>query len=289
MSDSIYIKKNREAILMETPTRGAPSEAEEGGSAEPSEELAHLTQPATKKIPTRTLARSEDGKSESEGLKVRTYKITISPKGDVSDECLAKIKKQCEKHLYAYAVVERGTSGQRHCHIALCGHKEKQLKHWKEPWSELVMKCHKDSIKHIACKANVMYDNKWYEEYLNKEEDREIIYDRYNPENIAAYFPSQEVQDKLQAISTHNRTSDKHMADHEARWIEHNGDDSSYESACEYLLYRMNVKRDMQVMIDHRRLCQLAYALYMYRNKITTPNAEMINHGSRMSGNYVPK
>ena len=75
------------------------------------------------------------------------------------------------------------------------------------------------------------------------------------------------------------------MAKHKKLWIERFPDDSSYECAIQYLKHRMYVLEDMIIIQDKRRLCQMAWALYEYRNQLIKPCVEEINHGARMSGN----
>lgn len=215
--------------------------------------------------------------------------VTVSPKEDISKECLERCIRELGKYQGAYAVLERGTSGKLHLHAACCAFNCKETKHWKEQWVNIMIKYHPDSNKKKGVDVRVMYDHRWYQEYLKKEEGVQIVYDKYNAEIIGNYFPTEEVQTKLQAISNKCNVGDKYMAEHEERWINYDPDNTSYESAIEYLKYRMNYVRDLQVIRDKRHLCNLAFALYEYRNKIFKPCVEEINHGSRMSGNYVGK
>lgn len=233
------------------------------------------------------LDRSENEKSENVILKIRTYLATFSPKEDVDETLIKILKKHAEKHLYGYAVIERGQSGKKHLHMCLCGHVAKELKHWREPFAKLMKKYHPSCYMKKALVLTTQYNHKWYDEYLLKEVDREVIYDNYNREAVGECFPSQEVQDRLQAIRAHSNIGDKFYSGHEERWIEHSPDDTSYESACEYFQYRMYVERDMTVIADKRRLGQIAWALYEYRNHIVKPCVELLNHASRMSGNVV--
>lgn len=237
--------------------------------------------------PTEPLDRSEKEKSENEVIKVRTYLATFSPKEDLEEELIKALKKHAEKHLYAYAVIERGHSGKKHLHMCLCGHVAKELKHWREPFAKLMKKYHPSCYMKKALVTTTQYNHKWYDEYLLKEVDREVLYDNYNRELVGTHFPPQEIQDRLQAIRATSNLGDKFYSGHEERWIEHSADDASYESACEYFQYRMYVQRDMTVIADKRRLGTMAWALYEYRNRIVKPCVELLNHGARMSGNIL--
>jgi hypothetical protein len=73
---------------------------------------------------------------------------------------------------------------------------------------------------------------------------------------------------KTRRLSYHSSGPvDKHMAEHKRRWIEFS-EDGSYESAIKYFKTRMYVLEDMMIIVNKRKLCQLAYALYEYRNQI---------------------
>ena len=66
----------------------------------------------------------------------------------------------------------------------------------------------------------------------------------------------------------HYSTEESDHEEHKRRWIDRFPDDSSYESAIQYLKHRMYVLEDMIIIQDKRRLNQLAYSLYEYRNQI---------------------
>lgn len=215
--------------------------------------------------------------------------VTVSPKEDITKECQDRCVKELKKYSDAYCVLERGASGKLHLHAACCATTSKETKHWKEQWVAIMIKYHPDSNKKKGVDVRVMYDHRWYDEYLKKEQGVQVIYDKYNCENVGACFPTEEDQTKLQTISHKCVTGDKHMAEHEERWIDYSPDDSSYESAVEYFKWRMNYQRDMQVIRDKRHLCNFAYALYEYRNKVFKPCVEEINHGARMSGNFISR
>lgn len=61
--------------------------------------------------------------------------------------------------------------------------------------------------------------------------------------------------------------------DHEKRWIKYSPDDTTYDSAIRYFNYRINVARDMEPIINHRKMREMAYFLYQFRNKLTDADA----------------
>lgn len=231
---------------------------------------------------TSPLDRSKVGRSK---IKIWTFMVTVSPKDDISSECQERCVQELKKYLSAYAVLERGSSGKLHFHAACCAATCKETKHWKEQWVNIMMKYHPDSNSKKGVDVRVMYDHRWYNEYLRKEQDVYVVYDKYNIDCVTEYFPSQEIQTELQTISSKCCVGDDYMVKLEARWIEYSPDGASYEDAVEFLKWRMNCQRDMQVITDKRRLCNLAFALYEFRNKIFKPCVEEVNHGARMTGN----
>ena len=202
-------------------------------------------------------------------IAVKTYRVTISPKGDVSDDVLKWVKKTYADN-NKYVVVEKGTSGQRHVHMLLQFDKPKQKKDLRDVISRVIKKYHPDSILKYALVINTCYNMDWYDEYLRKEADVDNVdTDDFDPEAFRAAFPDQAAQTALQD-ATGRRAPYNVLADHEKRWIEWAPDNPSYESALSYLKWRINVQRDMPPMLDLRKRRQFAYCLHEFRNKCIT-------------------
>lgn len=215
----------------------------------------------------------------------RTFHLTISTRDDVKSEVIEQIvclcKVQCK---YGYVVTEHGKSGKLHLHAILVfeGHRDR-AKLQENINARIVRKYHSEARGGIATKVQVCPGHKWYDEYLRKEDGVRVYYDKYDRDSVTSYFPVQAVQEYLQTHTRSSGVADKYMAEHERQWILYS-DDTSYFGAVKYLKHRMNVKRDMMVIQDNRRLCQLAYALYEFRNQVDEPNAEQLSHYTKMEG-----
>lgn len=220
----------------------------------------------------------------------RTFLLTVSTRDPVTVECQQAIVNYAREQTdYAYIVTETGKSGKLHLHAVLVFDKHRDKRKLQSNITDRLVKKngHPDAKGGIAVYIQVCPGHKWYDEYLNKESDRVVLYNHYDRDAVTEYFPTEEVQEFLQ---THTRSSgpvDKHMAEHKRRWIERFPDDSTYECAIQYLKHRMYVLEDMIIIQDKRRLNQLAYTLYEYRNQITTTDVEDRNYAGRMTGNSM--
>lgn len=210
------------------------------------------------------------GSVGSNKIDTRTFKVTLSPPGDISDEMVNWFLKTYQSN-NKFVVCERGKSGQRHMHALLQFDSHKQRKCIMDVIRRSLHRIHPDSSR-AALHVCVAYDLKWFEEYLRKEDgvenvDTNDFDDRYFRKNL----PSAETQLFLQAKQGSNSTSNFTLrwTTLEKQWIEYKPDDASYESAVRFLKRRMFKIREMEPIVDQRRFCQLAYTLWQYRNKRT--------------------
>lgn len=228
------------------------------------------------------------GRSSSPQVLTRTFNLTISPKEPVTKECqeaiVRYVKKECA---YSYVVVETGKSGKLHLHACMIFSTHREKKKLQENINNRIVRKtgHPSAKNGLATQVQVCPGHKWYDEYLRKEEGVIVLHDAYDREHVEPYFPEVALQEYLQNHTRSSGPADKYMAEHKRQWIDRFPDDTSYESAIQYLKHRMYVLEDMIIIQDKRRLCQLAYSLYEYRNQITDACVEEINHGSRMTGN----
>lgn len=213
-------------------------------------------------------------------IAVKTFRVTISPKGDVSDLLVKWIKKTYEDN-NKYVVIEKGTSGQRHLHMLIQFEKPKQKKDLRDVLSRIIKKYHGDSILKFALVINSCYDMNWYDEYLRKEQDVEhVCTDDFDADVFRNALPDQATQDALQAATGH-RPINSYWIDHERRWIEYSPNDTTYQSAIRYFNHRMCVARDMELIANNRRLSEMAYALFKFRNKAIDPDMGNMAHFER--------
>ena len=118
----------------------------------------------------------------------------------------------------------------------------------------------------------------WYETYLRKEDDCEDVdTDNFDAESFRVALPDQTTQNALQDAQR-RKPIGAYWIDHEKRWIERFPDNSSYESAIRYLKERMYDLRDMEPISNLKKLRDIAYTLYAYRNKSIEPDFGDIAH-----------
>lgn len=195
-----------------------------------------------------------------------TFLLTISTKDDVSAPTEGKLIKYLTKNFdHAYGVAERDRSGIRHLHFALCSALPRQSSNIHDDvWKRHVRPHHGDSIGRYAVVVTVMYNHDWHTSYLRKEEGCEVLIDRYDPDLVSTFFPTPEQQEKL--IQTKGkRIADTYVHSLSAAFQEFT-EECSPGSALDYLRTRMFITHDMAVILDERRLRQLALALYRYRS-----------------------
>lgn len=204
-----------------------------------------------------------------------TFILTISPKGDVSPDCEAALLKWCKRmSTCAYVVAERGANNKRHLHFALYFEKARCKQNLQEDMWKRVKKWHGDSISRFAVHVANMYDHRWYDEYLKKEADVEILLDTYDRDVVGKHFPTAEQQLHFIALQG-QKIVDSCLHNHLLAW-EETTLPVSLRGALDYLRGRMFIKKDMIVIQDERRVRQLALSLYRFRSGdiSTTPDED---------------
>lgn len=234
-----------------------------------------------------SLASPENGKTENcKNLRVSTFLITLSPKMDVTaktiDEFVRYVKK---KTLYAFVVCELGDHGKKHLHASCCWGCPVEKRNIFDYWSKKMVQEYPGSIGRFAVKVTIQYDHKWYDEYLRK--GGEVLYDSYERDRVAEYFPTIEQQEELCQLKN-NPTARVHLVDQIlSEWIDKDPSDSSYEAAVMFLKFRMHVEKKQPYFLDDRKLHQFCWFLYEHRNGIVDLNVADRNYGAIKSGNSV--
>jgi len=211
--------------------------------------------------------------THSKVLDTKTFLVTISVPGDLNDELIKKVCAWVRKQTTnAYVVTEHGASDRLHLH-ALMVFKESRLsaKIRENLFTRFVKPYHPDAIGRVAVVVTVQYDHKWYDEYLRKEKTSTTHVDTYDRETVTSYFPTLAVQEALQTKREISRSGDRVMSEHLLRWTADTSAAVTPEGALIYFKKRMFVDRDMIIIVDKRKLCQKAYALYELRVGQTTP------------------
>lgn len=222
-------------------------------------------------------------------MKLRTFRITLSPKESIDHNCEVAIINYIQKKASFYHVVaEYGTSGKRHLHAAVC---------WKVPseanditgymW-DIVKKYHPTSLRKVAVNKHAMVDHAWYDSYLVKEKDVVVLATKYDRDRVAECFPSESEQEALMnhvVEGTTEKVADPRMARLCKEWTDYAPNASTYEDAGRFLNYIMYAAKTEPVILDHRRVCQLGWSLYKYRNSIIDVEAEYVRYGNQLTGN----
>lgn len=180
-------------------------------------------------------------------LKTQSFLLTISTKTDISETCVEMIKRHVEgKCDYYHVVLERGSSGKLHLHAILLYPVSKDKKQLRNNfWIRYVKPSHADdgSIGSIAVKMQVAPGDKWYKEYLRKEEDVTVVATRWDDERVKSYFPDRDTQAVLQAA--HGKGSRdgwiaSHVDDYKSKY-----DVIDFDTAYEYTFrWYVEEKRD---------------------------------------------
>lgn len=215
-------------------------------------------------VPLDSPVKKQSGKNEH--LSGHTFLMTISPKGDVSETCQSKLLKWIIKTTeYSYVVAEVGKNGQRHIHACLvfATSRNKQCLQ-EDTWKYRVKKWHGDSIGQFAVVVTNMYNHDWYNDYLRKETGVEVLHDAYHPDEITPLFPTPAQQELFQALKG-KKVADAVLHQHQVLW-EETEHPVTVAGALAYLRTRMFIKKDMMVILDGRRVNQLALALYRFRS-----------------------
>lgn len=202
----------------------------------------------------------------------------------------------------AYIVAEHGSTGKRHVHALLLFH-VKRAKHvlMNYIWQNHVKPYHPDSIQKIAIKVNAAFDFKWRDEYLQKEEDKEDLLDKWDDEHAHKYLPTQEEQEALveakddyrkgRCFHEHKHWQD--LAGHFKVWYLREGYPAPFKDYChphhclEFLNGEMLHGR-MLVMVDPRRRQEKAIWLWRVVTQNTKPtDGEKQALDKHVNGIYV--
>lgn len=212
-------------------------------------------------------------------LDTRTFLLTVSVREDISPECQEAIVKWARKNTHMnHIVLERGENAKLHLHAVLI-FKDPRLskKIHENVWDRFVKRYHSDSIGKYAVKVQVCPGNDWFNTYLQKESDVEVLSSNYDPAEAEAYFPTSEVQTVLMAQGGGESTPKNCNAWWD--WIIDAWSKSDFPNEPAGALSQLSVMMDenkIRVMKDDRCLTDTAYALWRRRNKIVAPSPHQL-------------
>lgn len=222
--------------------------------------------------------------TEKTSLKCHTFSLTLSPKDDITPVTIRDFCAYVQKRaLHAFVCVEEGANGKRHLHSCLAFKTAIDRRNLHDYWAKRMVLEYEGSIGRYACLVTVMYNHKWYDEYLRK--GGEIVYDNYDRDKVTELFPTMEQQAQLCEIkaSSEVRVHVAYMLCDE--WVEAEPSDSSYESAIRFIKHRMYVLRKPPLFIQERKLHEMCWCLYEMRNQLIEPTVADINYANHKTGN----
>lgn len=221
----------------------------------------------------------------------QTFNLTISTKEDYDhtarDKFLKWVKSSTE---HAYVVSERGKTDREHLHAVLVFKEHRDARKIQENvYQRFVKPFHPSSIGKYAVQVHVLYSHAWYDQYLQKEPGRQVLWDTYDREKIEHYFPSVPTQEFLQTSGRKRKGPEaaSYITEHVSGW-ESSGFENTPEGSLCYLKHRMFTLRDLVPIADKRKLVEKAYMYYEYRNEISTPCAEETRLLKRFDETYAP-
>lgn len=205
-------------------------------------------------------------------LETKSFLVTVSVKGDLSAESEEKLVKYFRSNTHMHhAVIEHGETGKRHLHACIIFKDSKvKSKIQSNVWERFVKPFHGDSIGKFAVKVQVCPGNKWYEEYLRKESDVQILSSTWDPIEAKDYFPTEQVQEALQSKSKLASVAAPHVESRVIEWTTSDFENSP-EGALRFLNHCMYVLKNMVPISDPRKITEKALMFYKYRNGVTDP------------------
>lgn len=226
--------------------------------------------------------------AESSEKLCRAFNITVSVKEDISDDAVLKLKNWLKNRnrKYVYAVLEQETS-KRHMHMCVFFDTNQNPKNIRDTLWKLIKSYHATSIPRVAVNVQACPGRKWLDEYLQKESSREVVLQQLpsNLDDLEEYFPSEEIQECLQKLKKkEEKAADPFYSYHEVTykaWLHEHTWVSTIQTAQEYFHWRMFDKKDMRVVIDCRRVFQMAKALHRYSTedwKLTAEELRKVNN-----------
>lgn len=202
----------------------------------------------------------------------RAFQLTVSVKGDLSIECEEKLVSWIRKNTHMHhVVIELGTSNRRHMHACMIFSESRlPCKLKSNIWDRLVKPFHPDSLAARAIKVQVMPGNKWYDEYLRKEQEVQVLSSTWDREKAESFFPTPSEQESLVALAQRKGQACPYLTEDIEAWSGSTFENTP-EGALAYLKHRMFVLRNLQPIADPRKRTEKAYMYWEYRNQVTAP------------------
>lgn len=219
---------------------------------------------------------------------IRTFNLTVSVKGDISDECIESIRSYVNSQTEFHYIVVEGETSKLHLHAVLYyKYPMNKTKLRENIMTRKVKPFHPDAGR-AAVNLHVCPGRKWVDEYLRKEESVREISKKLpaNLDDLNDRYPSPETQALLIAASE-GQAQDTIMAMHSSRYGEFlEGRASTTMLAHEYLNWRMYVKHDLRHIEDYRFVFRKAIALHKWHTQDQSLEPEVEIMHRRYNGDY---
>lgn len=203
-------------------------------------------------------------------MSYQTFAITIRPRGGVTpdDQDLFDTWVKKKAKYYFLAKEKKDTDGE-HIHAGIVMPKEWKMSNMRLTLKRLFPTWEEECLKH-GIKCTVWYSIDFYEEYCQKEDD-ENIYDLNMPEDHDDIpFPPKDDKQMKRPISIwyHNL---------EEKWLAQDPVPTpTLQAIKEFVMKRMVVDRDLEIIADPRVFSQRCEALQRYINQDYTFPADEV-------------
>lgn len=202
------------------------------------------------------MASADDAQSSSGAICTKSFLVTISTKTDVSMETRAQyvthVTKQCD---FYHIVIEKDKKDVRHLHAIVLYPEYKNRRDLQgNIWKRFVKPFHMDdgSIGKFAVKVQVAPGSEWYDDYLNKQDDVEVLATKWDDDVVDDYWPDDATQQFLQ--ETYRKGSNDgwiatHLDDFQSKFK-----NPTFDDAYEYCLrWYFEHKRDPDTRVLRQR------------------------------------
>jgi len=205
-------------------------------------------------------------------LSQKCYFSTIRAATNINLECVNELVEHFKILKQSKIVVEKQSKGvpcTHHVHMYLHYKSPIQIETVKKNIKKIVEKYHnpeKDgSVFRFMLKTNTCYV---YKEYCDKYEDTDVYTGEFfDPELFSSDLPDEAMQTLLQAaVPTH--TISHIWFNHEAKWREFSPNDMSVDGCHRYFAHRFFVTKDLDPVLDPRKLQHMIATLFRFAHKI---------------------
>ena len=215
----------------------------------------------------------------------RSFTITIRPKLGLSVKTEEDVLKYLEKQHHAFAVIE-GEDESRHLHGQVWLKNPRKKGDFNKSIERICERTIDDwtpaQLLVLRGGTKYAYNDDFVENYCQKEENPEIIFNNPPAGDTSEYYPSEEDQNKIQAKAN---AVDKKFHNWETKFHEWYTQDRQVRlgDVARWMSHAMFKEKSIQVIVDKKNRVQNCKSLYLYINSKHCPEefmteAEYKNH-----------